>query len=370
MSSTPQKKKLKGEGGNVCGYKAKNAQACTKPPVTRPQSALANGAVTHKRCAAHQPCCGKGCTSVVGTTASHQKSGYCKDHHTEANKRKKEEEKKQWAKEMIDNGEVDKRTRKAASATAEAYNTLQLSPPTEMKGDVPNIKTNDVLERDLVVTAGYDGVAVTSSSSSSNKKKSTIISMRGLNVFLLSGNDEPKEGTLRKVTKDELEVNGGRGGGALLTIDIEGRPTLIASKKVAILRDDLGKEFEEQYRAGESTRSLLFVDSKDEIEFMEKTVKVYLTKTVNGYVLGSDGIVRGERLEYKNLYFGVHPESDKIEIQNRAGKWFDLVYPGWAKKRVEKGESVTKMEVYKEFEHMGVSIIYMSIFCTPLFILC
>lgn len=121
------------------------------------------------------------------------------------------------------------------------------------------------------------------------------------------------------------------------------------------MRNDLGKQIEEEYLDSKSMRDLLFVDSFDDIDFEEKTQRFNVSKTVDTYVLRSNGKVGKGPSHRFQIYMGSHPVSVWKEVQGKGSTWFEEEYSEWAQEKVKKGEEVKQEDIEKEFEQRGVS---------------
>ncbi len=242
-----------------------------------------------------------------------------------------------------------------ASALAAAYNDNEnpLSPPTALKNIDRDITTDEVLDSQLHSLASHGVVEI--KSDNNNKKGFSLV---GVKVYVINGDNEENPGKLRKVT-EEAE----RGGYCTL----EGKQTQINCRLFAILRDELGKQIEKKYLDSKSRRDLLFVDSFDDIDFEEKTKKMTVWKTVDTYVLGSNGRVVKATTRRFAIYCGkypVLPVSVLKEVHDKGFKWFDEEYPDLAQEYAKKGEEVTQEVIEEEFERRGVS----TLLCCDIFL--
>lgn len=363
--NSPQKKKPKEEAEpkriiseaakpNICGYSGggRHKPCGCKTATSIPPTAEAAGAVLDpSRCNAHQPCSLSTCGNVVSIAKFTQEAGLCHDCYKLKRDNDTAEANQRWAKSQ----EVPASLNSMFSKMATTFSTGGETPPTLLQDKLKEkglIDTDDVKEFTLSQVAGMKTVEIKSSSDESS------LSLKGLDVFIISGNIEPVLGTPRKVIEDH--VNGNR-------VTVEGIEKTMWSSSFAIYRNEKGRAFEEKYLDSQSARNLMFVNSKDDIDFQEKTKRTMLQnlKSLPLAFLGSDGRVKIHSTTLQGTVdLGNWPESESDAAKERAMKWFRLEYKAWAKQKASEkaGEPITLNDIHNELSRIGVSSICVVIY--------
>ena len=329
----------------TCNKVVRGYRVCGRPVAKeRPPQALKAGAtLIPNYCDDHQRCAK--CNCQVGPSKRHKEEGLCIDHLAAKKDEETKAKNQQWVGLQI--AKLDNRSRKVYSDMASGMNKGAISPPTVLKG-LPSIDTENVAEWQIGKIPGMDGVTIKSSDESAGRAGP---SLEGVNVIVYDGNVEPNsEPTLRTVIKDmgPCPLGGKKRGIA----KVDGIDTPLHVNQFAILRDEKGSAFEKEFLNSNSTRKLLFVHSKFEVDFEEKRENTYLGVETYLKHLKPKG-----RSSHFQLCLGVIPVSEKDARRQQVREWLETKYPVWEQMRRRKNEPVEMMDIIQELTRINVSCV-------------